>query len=200
MTTYWSHPPVGPTTVTVSRAIEKQPSHSRKEQRSSHDQVRASAHIPDNHHWHAIALGSNDQMSMNASTSPEMRTQCGPSHAKRGRNVDPPHLHNPNADAMRNNVDALRSNADPHTPNANKCTHTACQNNGDPRPLPGKYELYVDHHTPNVDPPHLHISTMRTHHTSTSPQCGASTPTHLTTRLAPSLQSIPCRPGFRFTY
>ena len=117
--------------------------------------------------------------------------QCGPSHVQYGCNVDPPHLHNLNVDVMWSNVDVLWSNVDFHISNVNKCIYIACQNNGDLRSFLDKYELYVDHHTLNVDPPHLHILTMWIHHISTSPQCGVSTPTHLLFDLYPlSNQSL----------
>ena len=76
--------------------------------------------------------------------------------------------------------DALWSNVDFHISNVNKCRYIVGQHNGDLRLFLDKFEINVDRHTKNVDPPHLHILTMWVHHISTFPQCGVSTPTHLT--------------------
>ena len=99
--------------------------------------------------------------------------QCGPSHVKCQCNVDPPHLHILNVDVMWSNVDVLWSIVDVHISNVNKCRYTVGQHNGDLRLFLDKFEI-------NVDPPHLHILTMWIQHISTFPQCGVSTPTHLT--------------------
>ena len=117
---------------------------------------------------------------MKVSMSLEMWMQCGPSHVKCGCNVDPPHLHILKVDVMWSNVDVLWSNVDFHISNVNKCRYIVGQHNGDLRLFLDKFEINVDRHTKNVDPPHLHILTMWIHHNSTFPQCGVSTPTHLT--------------------
>ena len=124
-------------------------------------------------------------MLMNVSISLEMWMQCGPSRVKCGCNVDPPHLHNLNVDVMWSNVYVLWSNVDFHISNVNKCIYIVCQNNGDLRSFLDKYELYVDHHTLNVDPPHLHILTMWIHHISTMWSFHTYTFDNLTYTLSP---------------
>ena len=124
-------------------------------------------------------------MLMNVSISLEMWMQCGPSHVQYGCNVDPTHLHNLNVDVMWSNVDILWSNVDFHISNVNKCIYIACQNNGDLRSFLDKYKLYVDHHTLNVDPPHLHILTMWIHHISTMWSFHTYTFDNLTYTLSP---------------
>ena len=119
-------------------------------------------------------------MLMKVSMSREMWMQCGPSHVKCGCNVDPPHLHILKVDVMWSNVDVLWSNVDFHISNVNKCRYIVGQHNGNLRLFLDKFEINVDCHTKNVDPPHLHILTMWIHHISTFPQCGVSTPTHST--------------------
>ena len=94
--------------------------------------------------------------------------------------MDPPHLHILNVDVMWSNVDVLWSNVDFHISNVNKCRYIVGQHNGDLRLFLDKFEINVDRHTKNVDPPHLHILTMWIHHISTFPQCGVSTPTQMT--------------------
>ena len=113
-------------------------------------------------------------MLMNVSVSLEMWMQCGPSHVKCGCNVDSPHLYNFNVDVMWSNVDVLWSNADFHISNVNKRIYIAGQNNGDLRSFLDKYELKylkcgssTSPRLDNVDPPHLHISTMWSFHTYT---------------------------------
>ena len=106
--------------------------------------------------------------------------QYGPSRVKCGCNVDPPHLHILNVDVMWSNVDVLWRNVDFHISNVNKCRYFVGQHNGDLRLFLDKFEINVDGHTKNVDPPHLYILTMWIHHISTFLQCGVSTPTHLT--------------------
>ena len=76
--------------------------------------------------------------------------QSGPSHVKCGCNVDPPHLQILNVDVMWNNVDF-------HISNVNKCRYNEDQHNGNLRYFLDKFEINVDRHTKNVDPPHLHI-------------------------------------------
>ena len=90
----------------------------------------------------------------------------------------PPHLYNLNVDVMWSNVDVLWSNVDFHISNVNKCIyilrvrimeiyvhswinriicgppHLKCGSNTSP-------------HLDNVNPPHLHISTMWSFHTYT---------------------------------
>ena len=100
---------------------------------------------------------------MKVSMSLEMWMQCGPSHVKCGCNVD-----------------VLWGNVDFHISNVNKCRYIVGQHNGDLRLFLDKFEINVDRHTKNVDPPHLHILTMLIHHILTFPQFGVSTPTHLT--------------------
>ena len=65
----------------------------------------------------------------------------------------PPHLHILNVDVMWSNVDF-------HISNVNKCRYNVGQHNGDLRLFLDKFEINADRHTKNVDPLHLHISTM----------------------------------------
>ena len=115
---------------------------------------------------------------MKVPMSLEMWMQCGPSHVKCGCNVDPPHLHILKMDVMWSNVDVLWSNVDFHISNVNKCRYIVGQHNGDLRLFLDKFKINVDRHTKkcgsttspnldNVDPPHLHISTMWSFHTYT---------------------------------
>ena len=115
---------------------------------------------------------------MKVSMSLEMWMQCGPSHVKCGCNVDPPHLHILKVDVVWSNVDVLWSNVDFHISNVIKCRYIVGQHNGDLRLFLDKFEINVDRHTKkcgsttsphldNVDPPHLHISTMWSFHTYT---------------------------------
>ena len=129
-------------------------------------------------------------MLMKVPISLGMWMQCGPSNVKCGCNVDPPHLHILNVDVMWSNVDVLWSNVNFHISNVNKCRYIVGQHNRNLRLFLDKFEINVDRHTKNVDPPHLHILKMWIHHISTSPQCEVSTPTHSTIGLIPSLQSI----------
>ena len=119
-------------------------------------------------------------MLMKVSISLKMWMQCGTLHVKCRCNVDPPHLHILNVDVMWSNVDVLWRNVDFHISNVNKCRYIVGQHNGDLRLFLDKLEVNVDRHTKNMDQPHLHILTLWIHHISTFPQCGVSTPTHLT--------------------
>ena len=54
-------------------------------------------------------------------------------HVKCGCNVDPPHLHILNVDAMWSNVDVLWSDVDFHISNVNKYGYIVGQHNGNLR-------------------------------------------------------------------
>ena len=125
---------------------------------------------------------------MNVSISLEMWMQCGPSHVKCGCYVDPPHLHNLNVDLMWSNVDVLWSNVDFQMWINAYILRIRIM------------EIYV-HSLINTNYMWTTTLKMWIHHISTSwqcgsttyPQCGVSTPTHLTIWLIPFLQIIPGR-------